>query len=433
MPTTASSPRAPGSASSTASSGGAQAGNATSSSAPPGGASPGGASPGREHLGSAALDVPDGLKGVAVAATGIGDVRGDEGVYHYRQYPATELAQHRSFGDVWFLFDQGRLPERAESDAFAAETVAWRELPGELLPALDQIARTRGTPLDRLRTALSLAGAYLGCRPVLDLTAQQRRDDGVRLAALTPTLAATLYRLGAGRPLLPHRPDLGHAASFLYLATGQAPAAEAAALEQYLIATIDHGFNASTFAARVTASTGADMGACLVAGLAALSGPLHGGAPARALDLLDEIGEPERAASVVAAKLASNERIMGFGHAVYRVEDPRSRLLKGLVRSLGGPRVALAEAVEAAVLAELARAKPNNPLGTNVEFYAGVLLERVGLPPELFTPAFACSRVVGWSAQVLEQAAHGKLIRPSARYVGPWPLEPVPHAWEASR
>ncbi len=374
----------------------------------------------------AQLDVPEGLKGVAVAATSIGDVRGDEGVYHYRQYPATELAQHRSFTDVWFLFDQGRLPDATEAAAFAAEAATWRVLPDGLLPALDQIAKTRGTPLDRLRTALSLAGAYLGCRPVLDLTHQQRRDDAVRLAALTPTLAASLFRLGAGRPLLPHRADLGHAASFLYLATGDAPTAEAAALEQYLIATIDHGFNASTFAARVTASTGADMGACLVAGLSALSGPLHGGAPARALDLLDEIGEPRNAAPVIAAKLAANERIMGFGHAVYRVEDPRSRLLKGLVRSLGGPRVALAEAVEAAVLAELARAKPGTPLGTNVEFYAGVLLERVGLPPELFTPAFACSRVVGWSAQVLEQATEGKIIRPSARYVGPWPLEPVP-------
>jgi citrate synthase len=373
------------------------------------------------------LDVPEGLKGVAVAATEVGDVRGDEGLYHYRQYVATDLARTRTFSDVWHLFDSGALPATAAASAeFAAQTAVWRQLPDGLLPGLAAIASVPGTPLDRLRSALSLSAAALGCRPVLDLDPEARRHDARRLAALVPTLAATLYRLGQGLEPLPPEADLGHAAAFLQLATGSTDPLKAGALERYLIATIDHGFNASTFAARVTASTGADMGACLVAGLAALSGPLHGGAPARALDLLDEIGTPERATGVIAAKLAAGERIMGFGHAVYRVEDPRSALLKAIVADLAGPRAALAAAVERAVLDELQQARPDRPLGTNVEFYAGVLLEAVGLPPALFTPAFAVSRVVGWSAHVLEQAEHGRLIRPNARYVGPWPLTAVP-------
>jgi citrate synthase len=222
-------------------------------------------------------------------------------------------------------------------------------------------------------------------------------------------------------------PEVGHAADYLRMVTGTLPgSAETTALDRYLTLTADHGFNASTFTARVIASTGADVGACVVGALGALSGPLHGGAPSRALDLLDEIGRPDRAAEVVGAALARGERIMGFGHAVYQDDDPRSLLLREIALELGGDRASLAHAAESAVVAELDRRRPDRRLRTNVEFYAGVVMERCGIPPDLFTPTFAVSRTVGWVTHALEQAATGRLIRPSARYVGPEAPSPVP-------
>jgi citrate synthase len=198
------------------------------------------------------------------------------------------------------------------------------------------------------------------------------------------------------------------------------------AIEKYWIATVDHGFNASTFTARVIAGTGADVGAAVVGALGAFSGPLHGGSPARALDTLDAIGCPERIEEWVRAHVDAGERMMGFGHAVYRTEDPRAAMLRDLAEALGGERVAFARQVEEAVLRILAERKPGRAIHTNVEFYAGVVMEICGIPRELFTPTFAASRVIGWTANVLEQAATGRLIRPSARYVGPPAPQPLP-------
>jgi citrate synthase len=208
-------------------------------------------------------------------------------------------------------------------------------------------------------------------------------------------------------------------------------AAHARAVEQYLISTIDHGFNASTFTARVVASTGADLGACVVAAIGALSGPLHGGAPSRALALLDEIGTPDRIEEMVAPMVERGDKIMGFGHAVYTTGDPRSVMLRGVARRLAtddesAALVAFAEATETGVIAVLDRLKPGRQLRTNVEFYAGVVMQLCGIPPEMFTPTFASSRVIGWCANVLEQAADNKIIRPSARYIGPPPPQPIP-------
>ena len=208
-------------------------------------------------------------------------------------------------------------------------------------------------------------------------------------------------------------------------------ALEHPALTRYLILTIDHGFNASTFTARVIASTGADMGACIVGAIGALSGPLHGGAPSRALDLLNEIGEADRARAVVAGKVTRGERIMGFGHAVYTTTDPRSEMLKETAQGLGGPLADLAVEVEQTVVDVLAELKPGRHLYANVEFYAGVVMALCEVPPEMFTPTFASSRVIGWAANVLEQAEDPKIIRPSARYVGPPPPRPVPEFSEA--
>jgi citrate synthase len=379
------------------------------------------------------LDVPAGLKGVVVATTHLGDVRGAEGFYHYHQYSAVELAERRTFEDVWFLQLEGRLPTSDERAAFAADVATARHLPDVVLAALPAVAACAGAgPLDALRTALSLLGAALRMRPVYDLSPAQRRADAVRFAAAVPTVVAAVHRLQRGLTPIEPRDDLGHAAAYLAMLDQQPTPARARAVEQYLILTLEHGFNASTFTGRVVASTGADVAACLVAAIGALSGPLHGGAPSRALDTIDEIGTPDRIDAWVRERVLSGGRIMGFGHPVYRTEDPRSHMLRGIAERLadGDPEaralVTFAEQVEARVLELLHELKPGRRLHTNVEYYAGVVMHLAGLPRELFTPTFAVSRSVGWSAHVLEQAADSTIIRPSARYVGPAAPQPLP-------
>ncbi|MFG3512024.1 citrate synthase/methylcitrate synthase [Streptomyces bobili] len=373
------------------------------------------------------VEVPRGLAGVVVADTEVGDVRGREGFYHYRQYSAVDLAHSRPFEDVWHLLVHGDLPDAPRAAAFAAETAALRRLPDQVAAALPAIAAAgaHADPLAGLRTALSLLGAAKGFRPVYDIDADRRREDTLAAAAAVPTLLTALYRLGKGLGSVEPREDLSYAANYLYMLTGAEPEPERArAVEQYLISTIDHGFNASTFTARVVTSTGADVAACLVAAVGALSGPLHGGAPSRALDTLDAIGTPDRIDPWIRERVLAGDRIMGFGHAVYRTEDPRSRMLREIAQRFGGPRVDFAVEVERQVEAILAELKPGRELHTNVEFYAGVVMEFCGLPREMFTPTFAAARVVGWSANILEQAEDKKIIRPVARYVGP--RAPVP-------
>ncbi|MFB7334222.1 citrate synthase [Streptomyces adustus] len=375
------------------------------------------------------VDVPPGLAGVVVTDTEIGDVRGVEGFYHYRQYSAVELAQTRGFEDVWHLLVHGGLPDAEQGAAFAARTAELRRLPDGVRAALPAIAAAGGDsgPLAGMRTALSLLGAAQGFRPVYDIDAARRREDTVVAAAAVPTLLTALHRLRSGLAPVEPRADLSYAANYLYMLTGVEPdPRKARAVEQYLISTIDHGFNASTFTARVIASTGADVAACLVGAVGALSGPLHGGAPSRALDTLDAIGTPERIDPWIRERVLAGERIMGFGHAVYRTEDPRSRMLREIALEFGGPRVDFAVEVERRVEAILAELKPGRELHTNVEFYAGVVMELCGLPRSMFTPTFAAGRVVGWSANILEQAEDSKIIRPVARYVGPGAPAAVP-------
>ncbi|WP_432102155.1 citrate synthase [Streptomyces sp. bgisy091] len=374
-------------------------------------------------------DVPRGLAGVIVTDTALGDVRGQEGFYHYREYSAVELAESRTFEDVWYLMFHGGLPDRAESAAFAARTAGLRHLPPDVRDALPAIARAGATagPLAGLRTALSLFGASAGFRPVYDIDSDRRREDALAVCAAVPTLLTSLYRLGQGLEPVAPRDDLPFAANYLYMLTGEEPEpARAAAVERYLVSTVDHGFNASTFTARVIASTGADTAACLTGAVGALSGPLHGGAPSRALDTLDAIATPERIDGWIRERVLAGERIMGFGHPVYRTEDPRSRMLRSVAQSFGGPLVDFAVEVERQVEAILAELKPGRELHTNVEFYAGVVMELCGLPREMFTPTFCAARMVGWSANILEQAEDSKIIRPAARYVGTPPPRPVP-------
>jgi len=375
------------------------------------------------------IEVPRGLTNVVVTETELSDVRGQEGFYHYRQYSAVDLARSRSVEDVWQLLLDGHLPGPQERAAFAAEIAAASTPSPEVVEALPAIAAASGgsDALAGLRVALSLEGARSGLRPLYDSTHDQRRHDLVSLAAKVPALIASLARIRGGQDPVEPRPDLGYVANYLSLLQGTVPSAEVvAALSAYLVAAIDHGFNASTFTARVIASTGADAASCLVGALGALSGPLHGGAPSRALDTLDAIGTPENTDAWITARLTAGQRIMGFGHPVYRTEDPRSALLKEVAQSFGGERVSFAVAVEERVPELLERFKPGRELHTNLEWYAAIVMELCSLDRELFTPTFAAARVLGWTANILEQASDPKIIRPSARYVGPPAPQPVP-------
>jgi citrate synthase len=370
--------------------------------------------------------VPRGLEGVVVAETTVGDVRGQKGFFHYRQYSAVELAERRTLEDVWHLLFVGALPDQQASLSFAAEVAGLRSIPEELAALLPAIA-AHGDPLSALRTAVSLLGAELGFRPTHDIDGDELRAQALSLCAAVPTLLTAIHRLGQGLDPIPPRTDLSYAANYLWMLTGQeAIPAHVRAIEQYLILTIDHGFNASTFTARVITSTGADLAAAIVGAIGALSGPLHGGAPSRALDMLDAIATPDRAEQWVRDAVVGGDRIMGFGHRVYKTDDPRSVFLRSVARSLGGDLVEFAEQVEQTTVAVLADVKPGRQLYTNVEFFAGVVMHTCGIPRSMFTPTFATSRTIGWATHILEQAADNRLIRPSARYVGPVAPEPVP-------
>jgi citrate synthase len=376
-----------------------------------------------------------GLADVSVSSTKVSDVLGRKGFYHYRGYNAVDIARRGSFEDAWYLMLHGELPTTEQRAAFSSEVAKLRQLPASVAELLPPIARLSGPgSLDSLRTALSVTAQAIGCRPWGDQTLEETRDQAIRLSAILPTLAAGLYRLASGQQLVPPRTDLGYAASYLYMITGAEPDERATyALERYLMLTIDHGFNNSTFTARVVASSGADLGAILTGALGALSGPLHGGAPARVFDMLDAIGTPDNAEPWLRGAIERGDKLMGFGHRIYKTLDPRSVLLHEVAQELHSDRVAFSEHVEKTAVALLAELKPGRELYANVEFYAGVVLEAASLPREMFTPTFACSRIVGWGANVLEQIQDNRIFRPVARYVGPEAPRDFPAYWQSSQ
>jgi citrate synthase len=274
-----------------------------------------------------------------------------------------------------------------------------------------------------LRAAYELVALEARFAPWLDIDREALDEQALRTAAVFPTLVAALYRLASGVEPIEPRTDLGHAANYLYMLDGERPSqARLRALETYLISTIDHGFNASTFTARVVASTGADLGSAVIAAIGSLLGPLHGGAPARVLDMLDAIGTPDRADQWIRNRLARRERLMGFGHPVYRTIDPRNVMLREVAEQLGSERLAFAVHVEERALAIFRELRPELRIYANVEFYASIVLDAIGMPRALFTPTFAVSRAIGWTAHVVEQTKDNEIIRPSARYVGPEPV-----------
>ena len=357
--------------------------------------------------------VPPGLDGIVVADTHIGDVRGEEGYFHYRGHDAAALATHADVEDVWHLFHEGHLPDAIEAAEFTARTTKLRA--ADLDDAIT-LAATGGDLLGGLRTVLAHHGAHL--QPWVDRPTEDLRDEALELIAPMTSVVAGLWRRSQGLDPVPSTgADL--AADYLQMLLGEKPdPAAVGAVRKYLCLTIDHGFNASTFVGRCTASSGASLTGVLTAGLSSLSGPLHGGAPSLVLDMLDEIAASGDAERWVHEHLAAGRRVMGFGHRIYRTDDPRAALLRSTATAHGGDRIEAALEVERLVLETLAARHPERELRTNVEFYAAVALEQAGVPRELFTPTFAVSRAIGWMAHALEQIEGNRIVRPSSSYVG---------------
>jgi len=355
-----------------------------------------------------------GLEGVVVAETVLSDVDGENGRLTVAGYPIEALAPTATFEQTAFLLWNGRLPDSAEEIALRQRLASLRPLNALSLDLVRNAARAKAPVIDSVRMVVAALP-----------TQGNDASDAHAVVAAIPTIVAAHQRVADGEEAIEPRSDLGHAANFLYMLRGTAPsAAEARALETYLNTVIDHGLNASTFVARAIASTGSDLVSCLAGAVGALKGPLHGGAPGPALDMVIEIGQVENAETHMRALLTRGERLMGFGHRVYRTRDPRADVLAAAAERLYASGVDrslydLATGVEAVALRLLEEHKPGRSLRTNVEFYTALLLHGLGLPTALFTPTFAVARSVGWAAHVMEQRQSARVIRPQSRYVGP--------------
>lgn len=358
--------------------------------------------------------VASGLDGVQVADTLISEVDGEKGHLVIRGYDAEKLATMVTFEEACHLLWLDSLPNTQEKEALVHRFGVARVSAFEVIKQAPFIL-TQANPMDALRTAISLMVSGTG----------HEMTDYVPIAAAAPVFAAAWYRKQKELPLVAPDANLPHSADYLRMLTGQkAPDNFARALDVYLTTVSDHGMNASTFTARVVASTESDNISCVVAAIGALKGPLHGGAPGPVLAMLTAIGEEAKARDWVENELNSGRRIMGMGHRIYRVRDPRAAIFEAAIARLEGegveaPRLALARCVEKTAEAVLAERHPDRPLKANVEFYTAVLLDLIGIPQELFSCTFAVGRVGGWLAHLTEQREVGKLIRPASKYVGP--------------
>ena len=360
-----------------------------------------------------------GLEGIVAAQTSISMVDGANGRLVYRGYVIADLAEEMSFEEVAYLLWQGQLPTRSQLAALTDELAASRELTEAATIALDALP-TDTDPMDVLRSVVSVQGVEHKLeRPTVPLA--------VHATASFPTILATFHRRQHGLQPIKPRADLGHAANYLYMLNGKESSPELVrALNTYLVLLADHGMNASTFVARVIASTDSDLASCLVGAIGALKGPAHGGAPSAVMDQLEQIGTAENAERWMREARKRKVRFMGFGHRIYRTYDPRAKILKELCARLNPKFYELASKVEETALQILHEEHPERPQATNVEFYSAGVLQAIGLPKEYFPPTFAVSRAAGWTAHVLEQSANNRLIRPQSEYVGPEPRKPVP-------
>ena len=354
---------------------------------------------------SATTEVQSGLEGVIAFATEIAEPDRAGGALRYRGVNIEELVGNVPFEQVWGLLVDGRL------------------LPGMPPAEPHPLHVHSGDPRVDVQSALAMLGPQWGFGQLIDISDEEARDNLARASVMALSFVAQSAR-GIGKPPVSQR-EIDKAKSiperFLIRWRGEADPRHVEAIDAYWSSAAEHGMNASTFTARVVASTGADVAAALSAAVGALSGPLHGGAPLRVLKMLDDVAETGDADRYVKDLLDRGERLMGFGHRVYRAEDPRARVLRRTAKELDAPRVEVAEALEEAALAELQARRPDRVLATNVEFWSAVVLDFAEVPPELFTPLFTCARTAGWSAHILEQKREGRLVRPTAKYVGPGP------------
>jgi citrate synthase len=358
-----------------------------------------------------------GLDGVIAVQTEISLVNGKEGILRYRGYDIADIARSRTFEEVAHLLWFGEFPTPDQLDELNSQMVSQRELSPAASTTVEAMD-PKTDPIDVLRTVISAQAAT-------DHLIEPSMEDAIATAASIPTLLATFYRRRLGEDAVAPREDLGHAANYLYMLTGEEPDdGHVAALNAYLVMLADHGMNASTFTSRVIASTGSDLASALVGAIGALKGPLHGGAPSLVMEQIAQVRGRDDIEEWANELLARRERFMGFGHPIYRTYDPRARILREMAEELNPDFFATASKVEEVVTRLLQERHPERPMATNVEFYSAGVLEYIGLPTILFTPTFATSRAVGWSAHVLEQVRQqeertSKIIRPQSEYIGP--------------
>jgi len=357
-----------------------------------------------------------GLKGVVLDETRIAFIDGEQSKLVYRGYNIHDLAEKASFEEVAYLLLYGSLPARAQLAGFDAELKASRAVPLTVLDIIDRVKAAH--PMDILRTAVSAVTAL--DESSHDATVEVALPAGKRLISQVATIVAAMHRLRQGLDPVAPREDLGHAANFLYMMFGKEPDPEhARIIDLDLVLHAEHSSNASTFAARVAAGTAADLGSCITAAIATLKGPLHGGAAEAVQKTVEDIGNPERAIEYVRDKIEAGEKVMGFGHRVYKSEDPRATHLRDVARELGHKLgndrwFQILQEIESAM--EPYRKKGIYP---NVDFYAGAVYSLLSIPDELFIPMFAVGRMPGWVAHVLEQYEDNVLIRPLLEYTGP--------------
>jgi citrate synthase len=363
-----------------------------------------------------------GLEGVVAAETRLSSVDGQAGELIIAGFPVEELANRASFEETIYLLWHDALPNPEQLSDLREALVARRPLPQPTLELLRAAASEEVPAMDALRMAAGTVSLGASDAPFAQ---DGSYEDALALVSSFPTIVAAYWRLSNGKEPVEPDPELSHAANYLYMLFGEAPGEESArAVETYLNTVVDHGLNASTFAARVIVSTQSDLISAVVGAIGALKGPLHGGAPGPALELVFEIGEASRAEAYLREKVERGDRLMGFGHRVYKVRDPRADVLATAARRLYATEAdqalyELAQEVEKTAVALLAEYKPGRNLQTNVEFYTALLLHGLELPTDLFTPTFAVGRVGGWTAHCFEQQALGRLIRPQSVYVGP--------------
>ncbi len=349
-----------------------------------------------------------GLEGVVAFHTTIAEPDRDGGALRYRGVDIEDLAGHVTFGDVWALLTDGRFGHGLP--------------PAEPFP----LPVHSGDVRVDVQAALAMLAPVWGYRPLLDNSDAQARADLARASVMALSYVAQSAR-GIHQPAVPqHRIDECSTITerFMTRWRGDPDPAHVKAVDAYWVAAAEHGLNASTLTARVIASTGADVAACLSGAIGAMSGPLHGGAPARVLPMIDEVERTGDAVAVVRQILDRGQRLMGFGHRIYRAEDPRARVLHRICKELGAPRHDVAVALEHAALAELQERRPDRAIETNVEFWAAVILDFAQVPPHMMAAMFTCARTAGWCAHIMEQKYTGRLVRPSAQYVGPGPRRP---------